>query len=115
MGVGASGHVEVVNGLDITVTSTASFTYKAVSVAIAPSTQTIVENEGEFSVAVIVNTNGSKEIRGWSSDITFDPTLVECLGIEQGTGDTDTGFFATFIDNLPPELQQVPSSRAEPL
>jgi Cohesin domain len=85
MTVGATGTISVtVPGT--TFTSTQPFTYDGpVTVAISPATSNVTKTGDVVTVNLTINTNGPKQIRGWQSDITFDPTKLQATGVTEGT------------------------------
>jgi len=86
VGNGATGLVGVQYGA-AAIRSSSSFTYKAVSVSILPNAQT-VNGGSSFTVTLNINTGdalGTKQVRAWQSNISFDPTKLQCTGITEGT------------------------------
>lgn len=82
VGNGASGSVAVTTpGSTITKTG---FTYKQVTISLVPSTQSLSGLQ-TFTVQVYINTNGSKQIRGWQANINFDASKVQCTGYSAGS------------------------------
>ena len=88
VGAGATGKITVTDPSG-TAQSGTNFTYNQVQVFINPVAQTLTSS-GPFSIALSINTNGNKQVRGWQTDITFDATKVQCDSVTEGN------FLSTF-------------------
>lgn len=88
VGNGVTGKVSVTSPSG-TIQSATNFTYVQVKFFVNPPSQALTAN-GTFSVALTINTNGSKQIRGWQTDIAFDPAKIQLDSITEGA------FLSTF-------------------
>lgn len=104
---GSTGKINVGTPSGI-VSSTANFTYEQVAISMAPSTQQLTSINQTFTISLNINTNGTKQIRGWQASFSFDPTQLQCTGVTEGSfftsfvtanSGTSTSFGSATIDN----------------
>ena len=107
VGNGATGAISVAT-TGGTVTSATNFTYEQVAVYMSPNTQQLTSIGQTFTISLNLNTNGSKQIRGWQANISFDPTQLQCTGVTEGSffnsfksanAGSSTSFGSATIDN----------------